>query len=79
MQHGTAREYVVELLENVQAITTKRETRRALRMALIALEDMAQDLDKPGVYGPDYGTPRVTNAERDEALRVRNDVVGEDV
>lgn len=55
MQHGTGREYVTDLLENVYAITTSREALRALHMALLALKNKAQDLDEPGVYGPDYG------------------------
>lgn len=67
MQHGTAREYVIDLVENAYALAN-REGRRALRMALIALEDRDQDLDEPGVYGPDYGAPRVSRVERSEAI-----------
>lgn len=53
MQHGTAREYVIDLIENACAITRQSEVGQALRRALEALSD--DDLDEPGVYGPDYG------------------------
>lgn len=61
MQHGTAREYVIDLVENAYAITTQPEVGQALRRALEALAD--DDLDEPGVYGPDYGVYGPSAAE----------------
>ena len=63
MQNGTAREYIIDLVENAESISTQREVRRALRDALSALKDtapasgdiLAGRIDEPGVVGPDYG------------------------
>ena len=64
MQHGTGREFVRDIIENVEAVL-RREVRRNLptgdlranlRQALLALE-VCEDLDKTGEYGPDYGQP----------------------
>ena len=63
MQNGTAREYIIDLVENAESISTQREVRRALRDALSALQDtapasgdiLAGRIDEPGVVGPDYG------------------------
>jgi hypothetical protein len=65
MQHGTGREYVSDIIENVQAVLVGEKERKgwpvndlisALQRALDALEDQA-DLDEAGVYGPDHSPP----------------------
>lgn len=74
MQHGTGREYMIDLLENVEAITVQAEVRLAVQKVLYTLKGGAENLNRPGVYGPDYGidadVPRVTKAERDEAMGI---------
>jgi len=72
MQHGTGRELVSDALENVLAVLSyERDANgrplgdviKATRQALNVL-DTAEDLDKRGEYGPDYGPgmrrPRVS-------------------
>jgi hypothetical protein len=63
MQHGTAREYVEDKVENVlSALVRERDAGRpygdlilALRKALGALDRQAAwDIDEPGIFGPDY-------------------------
>ncbi len=59
MQHGTGREAVQDLVENVQATLTRWGGRpyldmvRALDSALTILDE-AEDLDQRGEYGKDH-------------------------
>ncbi len=79
MQHGTGREYITDLVENAVEVLTDiylrrgfgpglAEVKTALLTALRTLEE-AEDLDEPGVYGPDYGglTTLDGKGERDKA------------
>ena len=63
MQHGTGREYVADILANVEAVLrTQRRTAgwpvgdlvNRLKDAFEAITDDDFSLDEPGVYGPDY-------------------------
>lgn len=64
MQHGTGRELVAEALDNVEAVLRyERDANgrpfgdliRAIETARAVLND--PDLDRRGLYGPDYPTP----------------------
>jgi hypothetical protein len=78
MQHGTGRERVTDIVENVEAVLEGYANRNAdgpkfldLRRALQEAREVldgVENLDEPGVCGPDYGAPRVTKVERDEAF-----------
>jgi hypothetical protein len=63
MQHGTGREFVRDIIENVAAVLDREQLksgrsyadlRAALRGAIEALNAPAS-LDERGLYGPDYG------------------------
>lgn len=69
MQHGTAREYAVDLIENVEAVLAYEarngkpygDLARALRKAAGALDKSAPwDIDERGVFGPDHAERRYT-------------------
>jgi hypothetical protein len=79
MQHGTGRELLNDSIENALAVLEGGRKRNGwpvsdviidLRRALNVLNEQedAGELDDTGRYGPDYGAPRVTKAERDEAF-----------
>lgn len=60
MQHGTGREFVLDIVENVESVLARKgpkDLAAALRLAIEVLEDGHVDLEKRGQYGPDYPSP----------------------
>ena len=88
MQHGTAREYLTDLLENASAILGDiyirhgivpglGETKSSILRALQVLEEVdGESFDDPGVYGVDYGFGADSEARtfRDGPFQVPNPV-----
>ena len=78
MQHGTGREAALEAVENVAAVLDRLQRTKGwpIRDLVVALERASEvlistdDLDEPGVYGPDYS---ITATKRNPVGYIREE------